>query len=254
MIGELGGLFAHTLLQDLVLGVAFFGGVFSDVLGDFHRAEVRAAHTAEVRGLRAVSREGFVVEFPRPFRVEAKVELILPAEFEPRLAQRVVAVLCAGVALGQVSGVGGNLVGDDAFLYVLFVWQAKVFLRGDVAEHRAAVPADHRGADAAGDVVVAGGDVGRQRAKCVERCLVAPLQLLGHVVVDHVHWHVAGAFVHDLHAVFPRAAGEVALHLEFGELRLVVGVSDGAGSQAVADAETHVVGSADFADVIPMRV
>ena len=44
------------------------------------------------------------------------------------------------------------------------------------------------------------------------------------------------------------------MHLELGELCLVVGISDGAGAEAVADAETHVVSGADFADVIPMRV
>ena len=194
------------------------------------------------------------MEFPRAFRVEAEVELVLPAELESRLAQGVVAELCAGVALGQVGGVRGDFVRDDAFLYVLFVRQAKVFLGSDIAEHRAAVPADHRRADAAGDVVVAGGDVGRQRAKRVEGSLVAPLELLGHVVVDHVHRNVAGAFVHHLDAKLPGAPGQVALHLELGELRLVVGVGDGAGAEAVADAEAHVVGGADFADVIPMCV
>ena len=87
-----------------------------------------------------------------------------------------------------------------------------MFLGGDVAEHRTAVPADHRCTDATGDVIVAGGDVRGQRAKRVERSLVAPLKLLGHVFVDHVHGDVAGAFVHHLHAVFPRTPGEVALY------------------------------------------
>ena len=64
--------------------------------------------------------------------------------------------------LGEVGGVGGELVGDDAFLDVVLVGQAEVFLGRHVAEHRRAVPADHRGADAAGDVVVARGDVGGQ--------------------------------------------------------------------------------------------
>src|SRR5256885_10411595 len=45
----------------------------------------------------------------------------------------------------------------------------------------------------AGDVVVAGGDVDGQRAQGVERRLVAVLELLGHVGLDHVHGHVAGA-------------------------------------------------------------
>jgi hypothetical protein len=117
--------------------------------------------------------QGFVVELARLVRVEAEVELVFPAELEAGLAQGVVADLRAGVALGQVGGVGGDLVGDDAFLDVVLVGQAEVFLGGDVAEHRRAVPADLRGADGAGDVVVAGRDVGGQRAEGVERRFVA---------------------------------------------------------------------------------
>jgi len=39
-----------------------------------------------------------------------------------------------GVALGQVGGVGGDLVGDDAVLDVLTVGQAQVLLGRDVAD------------------------------------------------------------------------------------------------------------------------
>ena len=130
------------------------------------------------------------------------------------------------MAFGEVGGVGGDFVGDDAVFHVLLVRQAEVFLGRDVAEHRAAIPADHRRADAAGDVVVAGRDVGGERAERVERRFVAPLELLGHVFLDHVHGHVAGAFVHDLHAFGPGAFGEFALHFEFAELRFVVGVGN----------------------------
>ena len=70
---------------------------------------------------------------------------------------------------------GRNLVGHDAVLDVVLVRQAEVFLGGDVAEHRRAVPADHRRADGAGDVVIAGGDVRGQRAKGVEGRFLAPL-------------------------------------------------------------------------------
>ena len=94
------------------------------------------------------------------FGVEAEIELVLPPEFKPGLAQGVVAVLGAGVAFGEVGGVGGDFVGDDAVFDVFLVGQAEVFLGRDVTEHGAAVPADHGGADAAGDVIVAGGDVG----------------------------------------------------------------------------------------------
>jgi hypothetical protein len=43
----------------------------------------------------------------------------VPAELEAGLGEGVVAVLGAGVALGEVGGVGGDLVGDDAVLDVL---------------------------------------------------------------------------------------------------------------------------------------
>src|SRR6476646_9708666 len=61
------------------------------------------------------------------------------------------------------SRVGGELVGDDSDLDVVAVWQAEVLLGRDVAKHRRAEPADHRRADAAGDMVVARGDVGDER-------------------------------------------------------------------------------------------
>ena len=158
------------------------------------------------------------------------------------------------MSLGQIAGVGGDLVGDHAGAHVVTIGQAEVFFRRDVAEHRTAVPADDGGANAAGDVVVAGGDVGRERPERVERSLVAPFELFLHVLRDHVHGHVAGAFVHDLHAARPGAFGEFALGFEFAELGFVVGVGDGAGAQAVTDGERHVVGGHDVADVVPVRV
>ena len=63
---------------------------------------------------------------------------------------------------------------------------------------------------------------------------MTPLELLGHVLLDHVQRHVARALVHHLHAFGPGALGEFALHFEFGELRFVVGVGNRAGTQAVA--------------------
>ena len=117
------------------------------------------------------------------------------------------------MTFGQIGGVGGDLVGDDAVFDVVFVRQPEMFLRRDVAKHGAAVPADHGGADAAGDVIVAGRDVGRERAERVERRFVAPLELFLHVLLDQVHGDVAGAFVHDLHAMCPGALGQLALRL-----------------------------------------
>jgi hypothetical protein len=99
-------------------------------------------------------------------------------------------------------------------LHVVLVRQAQVLLGRDVAEHGGAVPADHRRADAAGDVVVARRDVGGQRAQRVERRLVAPVQLQVHVLLDELHRHMARAFDHDLHVVLPGDLRELAQGLE----------------------------------------
>src|SRR3546814_21145367 len=93
-------------------------------------------------------------------------------------AHRVVPQARARMPLGEVGRMGGDLVGDDAVLHVLAVGQAQMLLRRDVAEHRRAEPADHRGADGAGDVVVARRRVGRARAPGVEGRLLAALTLI----------------------------------------------------------------------------
>jgi len=153
---------------------------------------------------------GFVVHAAGAFGVEAEVELIFPAEFESCLAEGVVSDLRTGEAFGQVRAVGGDFVGDDAVAHVLFVGQAEVFFRGDVAEHGGAVPADVGGADGRGDVVVGRGDVGDQRAECIERCFKAVFQFFFHVDLDHLQGDVAGAFDHDLDVVVPGLFGEFA--------------------------------------------
>ena len=107
------------------------------------------------------------------------------------------------MALGEIGGVRGDFVRDHAGLHVVTIGEAEVLLRRDVAEHRRAVPADHRGADGRGDVVVARRDVGSQRAQGVERRFVAMLELFIHVFHDELHRHVTGAFDHHLHIVLP---------------------------------------------------
>ena len=107
---------------------------------------------------------------------------------------------------------------------------------------------------AAGDVVVAGRDVGGQGPERVEGRLVAVFQLLIHIGLDLVHRHVAGALDHDLAALGPGDLGQLAQGAQLGELGLVIGVGDGAGAQAVAQAERHVIGPHDVADVLEMLV
>jgi len=63
-----------------------------------------------------------------------------------------------------------------------------------------------------------------------------------------------GALDHHLDVVPPGDLGEFAEGLQFGELRLVVGVRGAAGTQAVAEGEGDVVLLEQFADLLEVRV
>ena len=65
---------------------------------------------------------------------------------------------------------------------------------------------------------------------------------------------MAGALDHDLTAFGPGDPGQFAEGAQFGELGLVIGVGDGAGAQAVAQRERHVIGAHDLADVFEALV
>ncbi len=205
-------------------------------------------------GLGRLGGQGLIVELPGRLRIEGEVELVVPAKLEPGLAQGVVPILSAGVALGQVGRVGGDLVGDHPGLDVVSIGQAEVLFGGDVAEHGAAVAADHRGADGRGDVVVARSDVRGQGPQRVKRRLVAVLELLGHVLFDLVHGHVARTLDHDLDIVLPRDLGELPQGPQLAELGLVVGVGDRSWAQAVAQREGHVVALHELADALELGV
>src|SRR5215813_11173154 len=69
-----------------------------------------------------------------------------------------------------------------------------------------------------------------------------------------MHRHVAGAFDHHLAIHLPGDFGQLAQSFQFGELRLVVGVGDRAGAQAVAERKGHVVSAHDLADFAEARV
>jgi hypothetical protein len=138
------------------------------------------------------------------------------------------------VPLGKVGGVGGDLVGDDAGLHIVLVWQAQVFLGRDVAQHGCAVPGDFGRADGRGDVVVAGGHVRDQRAQCVEGRTLAELLLAFNVLAHQVERDVPRPFHHDLDVVLPGPLGQLSQGVQFGELRGVVGVGRRARPEAVA--------------------
>ena len=165
-----------------------------------------------MRCLGAVRRQGFIVVFAGAFRVKTEVELIFPSKLKSRLAQRIVTVLGTGMPLGQVSRMRRNLVGDHALLHILAIRKAQMFLGRHITKHRRAVPTDHRGADPTGDVVIPRRDIRRQRSQRVKRRLMAPFKLLFHVLLDHVHRHVAGPLVHHLNTMLPGALCQIPLH------------------------------------------
>src|SRR5207248_5097337 len=125
--------------------------------------------------------KSFVVELAGGFGIERQFELVFPAKFEARFGNGVVTVLRAGMVFGQIGGVRGDFVGDDAVLDILFVRQTEMFFRRDVAKHGATVPSDHGRADRAGAVIVAVLAVGGDRTQCVGGRFVAELGVFLHV-------------------------------------------------------------------------
>ena len=68
--GKLAGFFFHSLFQRLLLGDALLRRIFPHVLRYLHAAKVRAAHGTKMRRLRAVLRQGLIMEFPGRHRIK----------------------------------------------------------------------------------------------------------------------------------------------------------------------------------------
>mmetsp|Transcript_33447 Transcript_33447/g.99629 ORF Transcript_33447/g.99629 Transcript_33447/m.99629 type:complete len:676 (+) Transcript_33447:411-2438(+) len=250
------GHFVHAGLEGIIghLPVSVLGSILTDILGDLHRAELGSAHGTEMTGLGGIGVEGLVVEGTGGDGIEGQVELIVPTEFESGLGEGVVPILRAREALGEVGSVSGDLVGDDAGLDVIAVGEAEMLLGGDVAQHGGTEGGNVGSANGRSDVIVPGSNVGSERSEGVERRLIAPLELIPHVLGDLVKGHVSRTLVHDLHVLLPRAAGQFSLGEELGELRLVVGVVDRSGTESVTDGKGNVVLGANVENVVPVLV
>ena len=145
-----------------VIGL-IFRTVVDELLGDAHRTEVRTAHCAEM----VIILMALDVILACARRVERQVELVFPAEFKTRLAHGIVAQLCARMAFCDVGGMGCYLICDHAVAHVFEIRQRKVFFGCHIAYHRSAHPCYLCSSDGRRDVVVAGGDVGCERAEGV---------------------------------------------------------------------------------------
>src|SRR4029434_541363 len=87
---ELFSLLAHPSFNRRLLIESLLRREIAHVLRDLHRAEMRAAHRAEMGLFRALLRQRLVVEFARGLGVEREAELRLHAEFEAGFRERAV--------------------------------------------------------------------------------------------------------------------------------------------------------------------
>src|SRR5579863_4268723 len=228
----------------LVLPCVAFGE-----LGDVHGTEFGAAHGAELGVLVKIVGQSFVVHAPSGVGVERKLELFVPVEKETGIGESVVAVPRARAVACDVPGVGSDFVGDDSLLHVFRIRQAEMFFWRDIAKHGRAVHADHGRADGAGDVVVAGGDIGDERAERVKRRFVAELDFFFYLELDLIHRHVARAFDHYLDIMVPGFFGEFTQHAKLGKLSGVAGVGQTSRAQTIAEGKANVVVFEDAANI-----
>ena len=158
------------------------------------------------------------------------------------------------MALGQIRRMGGQFIGHHADFHIIAVRQAKMLFGRYIAQHGGAKPANHACANSRSDMVIAGRNIGGERAEGVERGLVTNVELFGDVLVDFMHGHMARTFDHHLTALVPGDFGQLAQGFQLGKLRFVIGVRNGTGAQAVAKAERYIIGAHNVANVLKVLV
>ena len=62
--------------------------------------------------------------------------------------------------------------------------------RRHITEHRCTMLARDRSANGGRDMVITRSDIGRQGAKSIKGRFLAEFQLLRHVLVNELHWHI----------------------------------------------------------------
>src|SRR5580693_4062652 len=99
------------------------------------------------------------------FGIEREFKLFIPIKKETSIGKGVIAVARSRSMPGDISGMRGDFVGQNALLHVFGVRQPEMLLRRDVTQHGSAVPPDHSRANGASNVVVARRDIDHERAK-----------------------------------------------------------------------------------------
>ncbi len=221
-----------------------------DLLRDPHTAPIVTAHGAEI----GIDVQVLIVQGASRVRIEREFEVFFPVQCRPSLRQLVVAVAAGRDAQGHIRCMCGDAVGDASLLDVVLFRQTEVLLGGHIAKHASPVIGGGRRADATGDVVVPGEDVGDQRSEHIERRTVAQSPLDLHVVLDLIEGNVARAFNHHLHALAPSPLGEFPQRLQLRQLGAVGGIRQSARTQTVADGEAHVELPHDAAQLLPQLI
>ncbi len=83
---------------------------------------------------------------------------------------------------------------------------------------------------------------------------MAFLQLNVHVLFDQLHGHMAWTLDHYLHIVLPGNLGQFAQGAKLAQLRLIIGIPNRTGAQAITQREADVVSLHDFANVFEMLI
>ena len=99
----------------------------------------------------------------------------------------------------------------------------------NIAEHSASEPAYHRCTNTARYMVITRRNIGRQGSQGIKRCFIAMLELLGHIILNHVHRYVPRPFDHHLHIVLPRFLRKLTQGTELRKLRLIIRIRDASG-------------------------
>ena len=147
---------------------------------------------------------------------------------------------------------GGDAIGDHSLVDFVLVREAEMFGGGHIAEQAGAIIGGGGGPDTGGDVVIAGCDVGHDRAKDIERGSIAEFLLAFHVGLDLVEGDVSGALDHDLHAFAAAPVDQFRQGVEFGELGGIAGIGQASGTEPVAKRDGDVMLPANLDDLIPM--
>ena len=103
-------------------------------------------------------------------------------------------------------------------------------------------------------MIITGCDVGGQRSQGIKWSLPAEGKLQVHVLLDHVHRHVARPLDHHLHIVLPGDICKLPKSLQLTDLGLVVGIVDRPRTQSITEAEGYIIGLHDLADLLEVGV